>query len=323
MSEKAALDLFPAGGGETGGLNMSIDGAFSQPGRSDAHDSQLGIVCGDALAVLRRLPSSVVDVAVTSPPYFGQRDYNHPNQLGSEADPEEYVAKLVAVFHECRRVMTIQSTLWLNLGDKYGEGQLLGMPWRVALALQKDGWTLRSDIIWYKPNAMPSSVKNRPTTDHEYVFMFANGPEYYYDADAIREPHVTFTEKSRMMGGRNHFGKRGSTPEAGKNGGNPNLHNARWDQAFHPNGRNRRTVWEIPLSKFPEAHFAVYPEKLVEPCVLAGSRPGGLVLDPFLGSGTTAIVAARFGRRFIGIDCNEDYCDMARRRIAHETPMLF
>ena len=119
---------------------------------------------------------------------------------------------------------------------------------------------------------MPSSVKNRPTTDHEYVFMFANSPDYYYDADAIREPHVTFTEQSRMMGGRSHFGKRGSTPESGKNGGNPNLHNARWDQAFHPNGRNKRTVWEIPLSKYPEAHFAVYPEKLVEPCILAGSQ---------------------------------------------------
>jgi hypothetical protein len=161
---------------------------------------------------------------------------------------------------------------------------------------------------------MPSSVKNRPTTDHEYIFLFSKKDDYYYDADAVREPHVTFTEKSRMRGGRNHFGKRGGTPEQGKNQGNPNLHNSRWDQAFHPNGRNRRTVWEIPLSKFPEAHFAVFPERLVELCVLAGSRPNGVVLDPFIGSGTTALVAQRLGRDYIGIDCNPTYCEMARKR---------
>ena len=286
-------------------------------------DLEVTILCGDAFTELKKLPSSIVDVAVTSPPYFGQRDYNHPEQLGSESDPEQYISRLAAIFKECRRVMTPSSTLWLNLGDKYCDGQLLGMPWRVALALQKEGWLLRSDIIWFKPNAMPSSVKNRPTPDHEYLFMFANGADYYYDADAIREPHVTFSERSRMMGGRNHFGKRGSTPEAGKNGGNPNLHNARWDQAFHPNGRNKRTVWEIPLSKYPEAHFAVYPEKLVEPCILAGSCRGALTLDPFLGSGTTAIVASRLGRRFLGIDCNEEYCALARKRLRQETPTLF
>lgn len=205
---------------------------------------------------------------------------------------------------------------WLNRGDKYEGNRLLGLPWRLALAIQKDGWILRSDIIWWKPNAMPSSVKNRLTCDHEYLFLFAKSDDYCFDADAIREPHVTFTEKSRMMGGRNHFGKRGGTPEKGKNTGNPNLHTARWDQAFHPKGRNKRTAWEVPLSKFPEAHFAVFPEKLIEPCILAGSHEGSLVLDPFIGSGTTALVSLRLRRHFIGIDSSEQYCEMARRRIS-------
>ncbi|MDQ2947838.1 MAG: site-specific DNA-methyltransferase [Acidobacteriota bacterium] len=280
-------------------------------------------MCGDAHSILSEISGGVVDVVVTSPPYYGQRDYDHPGQLGTEETPFEYIAKLVRVFEQCRCVLRQDGTLWLNLGDKYLDGRLLGMPWRVALALQDTGWILRSDIIWHKPNAMPSSVKNRPTTDHEYLFMFAKNPDYYFDADSIREPHVTFSENSKMMGGRNHFGKRGSTPEQGKNGGNPNLHNARWDQAFHPKGRNKRTVWAIPLSKFPDAHFAVYPAKLVEPCVLAGCRPSGLVLDPFLGSGTTALVALSLGRHFVGIDCNKEYCEIARSRIDSLQPCLF
>ena len=147
------------------------------------------------------------------------------------------------------------------------------------------------------------------------MFLLSKGKDYYYDADAIREPHVTFTDQSRMKGGRNHFHKRGGTPEAGKNRGDSNLHDGRWDQAFHPRGRNKRTVWSIPLSKFREAHFAVFPEKLIETCIQASCPPGGVVLDPFLGSGTTALVARRLGRHFIGIDCVAEYCDMARRRL--------
>jgi site-specific DNA-methyltransferase (adenine-specific) len=236
-----------------------------------------------------------------------------------EETPEAYVARLVGVFSECRRVVKSTGSLWLVLGDKYVAGRQLGMPWRVALALQADGWILRSDIIWHKPNAMPSAVKNRPTTDHEYVFFLTRSPDqYYYDADAIREPHVTFTEKSRMRGGRRHFFQRGGTPEQGKNRGLSNLHDGRWDQAFHPKGRNKRTVWSIPLSKFREAHFAVFPEPLVETCVLAGSPEGGAVLDPFSGSGTTALVAKRLGRRYLGIDCVEEYCQMARRRLREQ-----
>lgn len=276
------------------------------------------IMHGDALSVLRRLPSASIHCVITSPPYYMQRDYSAPHQIGNEKSPSEYVDNLRAVFSECRRVLKDDGTLWLNLGDKYQDGTLLGMPWRVALALQADGWLLRSDIIWRKPNAMPSSVKNRPTTDHEYVFLLAKSSQYYYDIDAIREPHVTFSSDSRMKGGRNHFGKRNGTPESGKNEGNPNLHNGRWDQAFHPKGRNRRTVWDIPLSKFRGVHFAVFPERLVELCVMAGCPENGIVLDPFIGSGTTAVVAQRLGRKYVGIDSNPEYCEMAQSRLIQD-----
>jgi DNA modification methylase len=279
------------------------------------------IIHGDAGTILKELPSFSINCILTSPPYFSQRDYNALGQVGSERTPEEYVQNLRTIFSECHRILTEDGTLWLNLGDKYYDGHLLGMPWRVALALKDDGWILRSDIIWHKPNAMPSSIKNRPTTDHEYVFLFVKNKNYYYDIDAIREPHVTFTPKSRMRGGRSHFGKINGTPEQGKNVGNPNLHNGRWDQAFHPKGRNRRTVWEIPLSKFRDAHFAVFPEKLVEICVLAGCPEGGIVLDPFVGSGTTAVVAQRLGRKYVGIDINLEYCEMSRKRL-HQPALL-
>lgn len=274
------------------------------------------IVCGDARQVLAKVPAETVDAIVTSPPYYQQRDYGTRRQLGRESSPELYVQRLVEVFAEGRRVLKSSGTLWLVIGDKYVDGRLLGLPWRVALALQDAGWFLRADIIWHKPNAMPSSVKNRPTIDHEYIFLLTKSAEYHYDADAIREPHVTFTERSRMKGGRAHFFQRHGTPEAGKNSGDTNLHDGRWDQAFHPLGRNKRTVWSIPLSKFREAHFAVFPEALVETCLLAGSPAGGLVVDPFLGSGTTAVVARRLGRHYLGIDCAKDYCAMARRRLA-------
>jgi site-specific DNA-methyltransferase (adenine-specific) len=274
------------------------------------------IIHGDALLVLRQMPAGLVHSIVTSPPYFGQRDYGTGGQIGAEKSPETYLERLREIFAECRRILRQNGTLWLNLGDKYLKGQLLGIPWRAALALQSDGWVLRSDIIWHKPNAMPSSVKDRPTTDHEYIFLFAKDAGYFYDGDAIREPHVTFTDKSRMKGGRRHFGVVNGTPEQGKNSGNANLHNGRWDQAFHPKGRNCRTVWSIPLSKSREAHFAVFPEKLAERCIKAGCPTGGMVLDPFIGSGTTAVAASKLGRRFIGIDLNKEYCEIAGERVA-------
>ena len=273
---------------------------------------------GDALAVAKTLPDACVDTIVTSPPYWMQRDYGTKNQIGQEISPAAYVERLAELFEELKRVVKSTGSMWMVIGDKYLKGELMGMPWRVALGLKDVGWHLRSDCIWHKPNAMPSSTKTRPTTDHEYIFFFSNGKKYFYDADAIREPHVTFSENSKMKGGRQHFGKRGSTPENGKNKGDSNLHDARWDQAFHPKGRNKRTVWSIPLSKFREAHFAVYPPKLVETCISAACPEGGVVLDPFSGAGTTAIVAKKLDRRYIAIECNQEYCDMAKKRMRAE-----
>ena len=274
------------------------------------------VLCGDALHWLRKMPAGLVDTIVTSPPYYRQRDYGHAEQLGGESTPQQYLERLVEILGECRRVIKPVGTCWLVLGDKYIHGQLQGLPWRVALALQDDGWILRSDIIWQKPNAMPSAVKNRPTTDHEYIFLLSREKKYYYDIDAVREPHVTFSKQSRMRGGRKHFFQRGSTPEQGKNSGDSNLHDARWDQAFHPLGRNRRHVWNVPLSRSRDSHFAVFPPQLVTTMISAGCPPRGLVLDPFLGSGTTALVARELGRHYLGIDCVEDYCRLARDRLA-------
>jgi site-specific DNA-methyltransferase (adenine-specific) len=300
-------------------MNSPQRAANLQPGKTPVpghaeqwHDR---ILCGDAYERLCELPDDLVDTIVTSPPYYRQRDYQGAQQIGQEATVDTYVDRLASVFQECRRVLKPTGSLWLVLGDKYLDGCQLGMPWRVALALQEEGWILRSDIIWHKPNAMPSSVKTRPTTDHEYVFFMTRQQKYYYDADAIREPHVTFTDASRMRGGRGHFNQRGGTPEKGKNQGDSNLHDGRWDQAFHPGGRNKRTVWSISLSKFREAHFAVFPESLVETCLQASSPPGGLVMDPFLGSGTVALVARRLKRHYLGIDCMQEYCEMAQRRL--------
>lgn len=288
-------------------------------GLEDIHEADFNqanfVLNGEALEVLKNFPSSIVQTVVTSPPYYGQRDYCADDQIGMEQTPEEYIERLVNIFDEVKRVLREDGTLWLNIGDKYINGNLAGLPWRLAIALKERGWLLRSDIIWHKPNAMPSSVQNRPTTDHEYIFLFAKNSKYFYDADSIREPHVTFSEKSKMKGGRNHLGKEGGTPEQGKNSGNSNLHRGRWDQAFHPKGRNKRTVWEVPLSKFREAHFAVFPEKLIEPCILAGSSEGSVVLDPFFGSGTTGLVSLMKGRKFIGIELNKHYCEIAIKRI--------
>jgi len=281
------------------------------------------IMTGDCRSLLPSIASDSVDCIVTSPPYYKQRDYRTQAQLGNEKDADTYIKNLVAVFSECRRALKPTGTFWLNLGDKYQDGRLLGLPWRVALQLVQEGWILRADIIWHKPNAMPHSVKNRPTVDHEYLFFFAKTDDYYYDADAIREPHVTFSARSRMRGGRNHFGKRDGTPEKGKNQGNSNLHDGRWDQAFHPAGRNKRTVWSVPLGKCREAHFAVFPEALIEPCILAGSPPRGLVLDPFLGTGTVAVVAKANGRSFLGIELSPDYVAMAKRRLADSQVCFF
>lgn len=281
------------------------------------NDLENKIIVDNSLLSLQTMPSASIDCIVTSPPYYGQRDYGVQGQVGNEKSPKEYIENLTSIFSECRRVLKDTGSLWLNLGDKYDKGNLLGMPWRIALALQDDGWILRNDIIWHKPNAMPHSAKNRLTTDHEYIFFFTKkNNNYFYDQDAIREEHVTLSENSRMKGGRNHFGKNGGTPEKGKNGGNSNLHDGRWDQAFHPSGRNKRTVWNVPLSKYRGTHFAVFPEKLIEPCILAGCPKNGLVLDPFFGAGTTGVVAKKFGRKYVGLEISPDYAKLADERLA-------
>lgn len=275
------------------------------------------ILNSDVREGLKQLPDESIQLTVTSPPYFHLRNYSGgAGEIGREATVDEYILSLASVFRLLKDKTKQDGLLFLNLGDSYVNGQLAGIPWRVALALQEAGWVLRSDIIWHKPNAMPSSIKNRPTVDHEYVFMFSKAKQYKYNQDAIREPHVTFSENSKMRGGRAHLGKRGGTPEKGKNAGNSNLHDGRWDQAFHPKGRNKRTVWSIPLGKFRGAHFAVFPEKLVETCVLAGSDPGDLVCDPFAGSGTTGVVSLKLGRQFVGIEINSEYSRMASDRLS-------
>ena len=292
----------------------------------EANESPAGrflnrIHLGDVRTVAPQMPRGFANSIVTSPPYFGHRKYGElesASEVGREETVDEYVAAIRECFAAARELLRDDGTLWLNLGDTYRDGQLLGVPWRVAFALQSDGWILRSDIIWQKPNAMPSSVKSRPTVDHEYIFMFSKSSTYYYDADAIREPHVTFSAESRMRGGRRHLGVENGTPELGKNAGNSNLHNGRWDQAFHPKGRNRRTVWSVPLGKSRDAHFAVFPERLIEPCILAGSPVHGTILDPFMGSGTTAVVSKRLDRNYVGIELVDEYVQIAERRLAEK-----
>lgn len=297
----------------------------------------MNILQGDALTVLRTLPDESVQCCVTSPPYWGLRDYGTEGQLGLEATPEEYVANMVEVFREVRRVLRSDGTLWLNLGDSYaGSGKgawsvvgpqkevyvpdpkgpaaaipkvppglkpkdLVGIPWRVAFALQADGWYLRSDIIWAKPNPMPESVTDRPTKSHEYLFLLSRSERYYYDADAIREPAETGTPGHLKAG----YGARHSTSAA--------LAGYQSDAAT---GRNRRSVWTIATQPYPEAHFATFPEALVEPCIKAGSRTSDVVLDPFAGSGTTLAVAKRLDRDGIGIELNPNYTALAEKRIA-------
>jgi DNA modification methylase len=302
------------------------------------------LLCGDALEQLRLLADESVQCCITSPPYWGLRDYGIAGQLGLERTPEEYVEKLVEVFREVRRVLRGDGTLWLNLGDCYnaynggaGPGSklsdtqtserphletgyglrtpslkpkdLVGIPWRVAFALQADGWYLRSDIIWAKPNPMPESVTDRPTKAHEYLFLLAKSQRYYYDAWAVSEP-ATHAGKVVNLGEKSL--SRGQAAGAGvKASGNGTA-----DSVTVADLRNRRTVWTVPTQPFSGAHFAVMPEALVEPCVLAGSAPGDTVLDPFAGSGTVGVVALRYGRRFIGCELNAEYCQMARRRVA-------
>lgn len=299
------------------------------------------ILIGDVRQRLRDIPDESVRCCVTSPPYWGLRDYGNDGQIGLEQTPEDYVSQMVDVFREVRRVLTDDGTLWLNLGDSYaGSGKgpsgnlgalhnerhlehkhggivpqglkpkdLVGIPWRVAFALQADGWWLRQDIIWHKTNPMPESVTDRCTKAHEYVFLLTKSGRYHYDADAIAEQalaknHHDYTGTAYVAPGQStHTGNRHKTIDG-------------------PMTRNRRSVWTVNLQPFREAHFAVMPEALAQPCILAGSKPGDLILDPFTGAGTTAVVALRHGRNFVGTELNADYTSIAQRRITDDSPLF-
>ena len=311
--------------------------------------SSVRIFVGDCRATLGTLPDNSVQTCVTSPPYFGLRDYGMADQIGLEQTPDAFVAQLVSVFREVKRVLRDDGTLWLNLGDSYastGDGSkpqtglrvqpsnevsqsrpkmayglkpkdLIGIPWRVAFALQADGWYLRQDIIWHKPNPMPESVKDRCTKAHEYIFLLSKSERYYYDADAIREPHI-HADDPRNDGKRHTY-----ADDAKHNQVDPNRQRTKTDAvAFHPKGRNKRSVWTITTKPFSGAHFATFPPDLIEPCILAGCPEGGVVLDPFGGAGTTGLVADRLGRNAVLCELNPTYAQMAADRIKSENPMF-
>lgn len=313
---------------------------------------------GDSLKVLQGMPDGSVNSCVTSPPYFGLRDYGIEGQYGLEATPAEYVETMRVLFAEVRRVLAADGTLWLNLGDSYSvthhgvagktatlasgtqssqavggwsagaraplpQKNLMGMPWRVAFALQDEGWILRNEIIWNKPNAMPESVTDRLACRHEHLFLFAKSPRYWFDLDPIREAliHPDALDGSRVFGGANKGTEGGVGAAARRRGQNrygaarPWANSEQGDDhdAASPRGRNPGDVWTITTKPFSEAHFAVMPPDLAERCIVAGCKPNGVVLDPFSGSGTTGMVAQRTGRKYVGIDLNRDYLDMSLR----------
>jgi site-specific DNA-methyltransferase (cytosine-N4-specific) len=293
-------------------------------------DAQVTLHLGDALDVARTLADGAADCIVTSPPYFGLRDYGIEGQYGLESSPAEYVETMRALFAELRRVLADAGTLWLNIGDSYYSGKgsptqpdlknearrpparildmpgqlwstpknLLGIPWRVAFALQDDGWILRNAIIWNKPNAMPESVTDRLSGRYEHVFLFSKSRRYRFNLDPIREAHKDAIAGTSGTGSWN--GDSRGVPANGK------------QHLFgHESGRNPGDGWTIPTQPFVAAHFAVMPVQLAQRCILAGCKPGGTVLDPFSGSGTTGLASQRTGRKYIGIDLNADYHDLA------------
>jgi site-specific DNA-methyltransferase (cytosine-N4-specific) len=313
-------------------------------------DESVTLYHGDALTVLTSLPDASVNCCVTSPPYFGLRDYGVDGQLGLEASPAEYVENLRARFAQVRRVLADDGTLWLNLGDSYvssnghtdpnvtstlqGRRQagmtpgivgrranlppksLLGMPWRTVFALQDDGWTLRNDIIWAKPNAMPESVTDRLSTKHEHLFLFAKSPRYWFDLDPIRATLIrpeALTEGLVFGGKSPDVGRRRGATYGKASSANLSPTGTRHDDIYDAKGRNPGDVWSIPTQPFPDAHFAVMPRTLAERAIQAGCKPGGTVLDPFSGSGTTGLAAARHGRKYVGIDLNAEYLDLSLR----------
>ncbi|MCX2891677.1 site-specific DNA-methyltransferase [Pseudomonas sp. DCB_BI] len=306
------------------------------------------ILVGDCIEMMRTLPDQSVHTCITSPPYFGLRDYGVDGQIGLEASPREFIDNLVAVFREVRRVLRDDGTLWVNLGDSYASGgrggggrymaergdgawqgrgeatgwrsaptgwkhkDLLGLPWRLAIALQDDGWYLRQDIIWHKPNPMPESIKDRCTKAHEYLFLLSKSPRYYFDQGAIREPARAQSAPDGASR-RNSFARETKYTEGEH--GQTAQHRAGRDDIDYDETRNKRSVWTVATASFKGAHFATFPPDLIRPCVLAGAPRGGLVLDPFGGAGTTALVAMQEGRQSVTCELNPEYAALARQRL--------
>lgn len=269
------------------------------------------ILVGDAVTRLRELSDGSIRTCVTSPPYWGLRDYGNDGQLGLESTPQEFVENLCQVFDEVRRVLADDGTLWVNLGDTYADKSLAGIPWRFAFAMQDRGWYLRQDIIWAKPNPMPESVTDRCTKSHEYVFLLTKNPTYYFDHEAIKEPAIHANDRRNGKGRHTYTGKRAE---------NDGL----VQQSFVTvnDTRNKRSVWTVTTKGYKEAHFAVYPTELIEPCVKAGSAVGDTVLDPFSGSGTTGEVALKLGRNYVGCELNPDYAKLSEKRITEALGMF-
>lgn len=272
------------------------------------HNDSVTLYHGDALAVASTLDAGAADCIVTSPPYFGLRDYGTAGQYGLEASPAEYVETMRALFAELRRVLADDGTLWLNLGDSYSKNKsLLGVPWRVAFALQDDGWILRNAIVWHKTNAMPQSVTDRLSGRYEHVFMFSKSRRYWFNLDPIREPH---TAKPQRRFSPQKVDKT-PRPEGVRNQTFAPVLSDEPTTYGHPLGRNPGDVWTITTQPFPGAHFATFPQELPRRCITAGCKPGGTVLDPFHGSGTTGLVATQRGRKYVGIDISAEYLDLS------------
>lgn len=324
----------------------------------------------DCLEGLKDLPDSCVDCCITSPPYFGLRDYGVTGQIGLEETPEDYIQRLAKVFAEVHRVLKPTGTLWLNIGDSYAgsgkgawknkEGQkevyvptpgdtitkmpkiwegikpkdLIGIPWLLAFTLRSNGWYLRQDIIWYKPNAMPESVKDRCGKCHEYIFLFSKSSKYYFDYEAIKQPARNNEHRpSGIVRNReyNYKSKQNINPSAYRIGGNKRnevktdnpIYRKNTDRLFTPSDKvNKRDVWEISTQPSKEAHFAIFPPNLIVDCIKAGSPENGLILDPFMGSGTTAVVARKLSRNYIGFELNPEYVEISNRRIKNELGMF-
>jgi DNA modification methylase len=313
------------------------------------------IICGGAIETLRTFPAESVNCCVTSPPYYGLRDYGAGGQIGLEQTPAAYIARLVGVFREVRRVLKSDGTLWIVIADSYagsGKGALkaerlreiktkqsykysvdnpavkipktwdgikpkdmIGIPWALAFALRGDGWYLRSNIIWRKPNPLPESCRDRPTRSYEHIFLLSKSPQYYYDQEAIKEPVAagTHARMKRAVSGRHKYSGAapGQTPQTFSR---PRPNRAGIEVKL-ADTRNLRDVWTVSTKSYRGAHFAVYPTELITPCILAGCPAGGVALDPFFGAGTTGVAAVTLGRQYIGIDINPGYCQLAGERL--------